>query len=176
MSSLFSALLPPADVAADLAADLAAALGAPEPSPLRWSAPENWHVTLGFYGHSHGADDPVSRSAWLAERLAGRPAIDVRLEKAGTFPGVLWLSVGGTGLTDLAHAAGAGQEDRPYRAHLTLAYFPTEEPEAAHEWVKRLAGFSSRTWTVTEAVLMRGEGGSHYRVIDRYPLNRASER
>jgi 2'-5' RNA ligase len=168
---LFSALQPPEDVARDLAN----LLGVPAPGPLRWSGPENWHVTLGFYGD----DDPVSRSVWLAGQLAGRASIDVRLENAGTFPGVLWLSIGGAGLTDLAHAAGAGLEDRPYRAHLTLARFPREEPEAAHEWVKRLAGYSSRTWTVAEAVLMassRNEGGSHYRVIDRYPLNRASER
>ncbi|GAA4554050.1 RNA 2',3'-cyclic phosphodiesterase [Amycolatopsis samaneae] len=165
---VFSALVPPADVTATLAAEL----GEPAGDRLRWSPPRDWHVTLGFYGHA----DLTERAGRLRERLAGRPAIDLRLENAGTFPGVLWLTVAGEGLTALALAAGADAEARPYRAHLTLARFPREEPELARPWEQRLARFSSRVWKATEVVLMCGErapDGSRYRVADRFPLERA---
>ncbi|MEV6913053.1 RNA 2',3'-cyclic phosphodiesterase [Amycolatopsis sp. NPDC051071] len=165
---LFSALIPPDDVLDEVAA----ALGTPADGDFRWSSRENWHVTLGFYGE----DDPGERSAWLAGRLAEASAIDVSLEKAATFPGVLWLSVLGTGLHELALQAGAENEGRPYVAHLTLARFPRDRPEAASAWEERLAGFTSRTWTATEAVLMsseREQGVSRYRVIRSYGLPHA---
>ncbi len=170
---LFSALVPPEDVLAELADEL----GTPgeavlETARFRWSPPENWHVTLGFYGEA----DPGERGDWLAGRLAGAGPIDVRLEKAATFPGVLWLAVTGSGLHELALKAGAENEGRPYVAHLTLARFPRDRPEAASAWVERLAGFTSRTWTAAEAVLMRSDrdqDGTNYRAIRSFPLDRA---
>ncbi|WP_037304357.1 RNA 2',3'-cyclic phosphodiesterase [Amycolatopsis orientalis] len=166
--NLFSALIPPDDVLDEVAT----ALGAPEEGDFRWSRREHWHVTLGFYGEA----DPGERGEWLAGRLAVAAAVDVRLEKAATFPGVLWLSVTGTGLHELAVKAGAEDEGRPYTAHLTLARFPRDRPRAASAWEERLAGFTSRTWTATEAVLIRSDreqGASSYRVIRSYELKRA---
>ncbi|MEV6825752.1 RNA 2',3'-cyclic phosphodiesterase [Amycolatopsis sp. NPDC051102] len=165
MPVLFSALLPPADVVEAITE----AVGTPDDG-LRWEPPERWHVTLAYYGH----DDVETRAAWLGERLAGRPAVDVRLEKAATFPGVLWLTVAGTELTPLAHAAGAGAEPRPYRAHLTLARFPREEPGAAARWTKDLANFTSRRWRAAEVALMTSErepGGPCYRVVRAFGLD-----
>jgi len=167
MPVLFSALLPPDEVVEAVAE----ALGEPGDG-LRWEPPERWHVTLAYYGQ----DDVETRGAWLAERLAGRAAVDVRLEKAATFPGVLWLTAAGGELTPLAHAAGADAEDRPYRAHLTLARFPREEPGVARRWTRKLSGFASRSWTATEVALMTSErepGGPRYRVARSFALNRA---
>jgi 2'-5' RNA ligase len=167
MPVLFSALLPPDDVVEAVTA----ALGEPGDG-LRWEPPERWHVTLAYYGQ----DDPDARAAWLGERLAGRGAVRVRLEKAATFPGVLWLTVAGPELTPLAHAAGADAETRPYRAHLTLARFPREEPGRATRWTERLAGFTSRYWPATRVVLMTSErepGRSRYRVIRSFGLDHA---
>ncbi|WP_103352513.1 2'-5' RNA ligase family protein [Amycolatopsis sp. CA-128772] len=158
MPVLFSALLPPADVVEAITA----AVGTPDDG-LRWEPPERRHVTLAYYG----PDDVETRAAWLGERLAGRPAVDVRLEKAATFPGVLWLTVAGPELTPLAHAAGADAEPRPYRAHLTLARFSREEPGLAARWTGKLAGFTSRWWRAAEVVLMTSErapAGPRYRV------------
>ena len=166
MPVLFSALLPPDDVAGEIAA----ALGEPDDG-LRWEPPERWHITLAYYGQ----DDVGTRAAWLGERLAGRPAVDVRLEKAATFPGVLWLTVAGTELKPLAHAAGADAEPRPYRAHLTLARFPREEPGLAARWTDRLANFTSRRWPAAEVALMtseRGPDGPRYAVARAFDLDR----
>lgn len=167
MTALFSALLPPDDVVEAVAE----ALGGPDDA-LAWEPPERWHVTLAYYGR----DDLGVRAAWLADRLAGRRAVDVRLENAATFPGVLWLTVAGSELTPLAHAAGAGAETRPYRAHLTLARFPREEPELAERWTSELAGFTSRRWRSTEVALMTSErepGGPRYRVARSFALDNA---
>jgi 2'-5' RNA ligase len=171
MPVLFSALRPPDDVVEAVADAVAEALGEPG-GGLRWEPPERWHVTLAYYGR----DDVETRGAWLADRLAGRAAVDVRLEKAATFPGVLWLTVAGAELTPLAHAAGADAEARPYVAHLTLARFPREEPGAAGRWTRRLSGFTSRSWRATEVALMTSErepGGTRYRVARAFELNRA---
>ncbi|MEA5363723.1 2'-5' RNA ligase family protein [Amycolatopsis sp., V23-08] len=167
MTALFSALLPPDDVVEAVAE----ALGSPGDG-LAWEPPERWHVTLAYYGR----DDLGTRAAWLAGRLAGRPAVDVRLEKAATFPGVLWLTAAGPELTPLAHAAGAGAEPRPYVAHLTLARFPREEPELARRWTAQLAGFTSRSWRAAEVALMTSErepGGTRYRVARSFGLDHA---
>jgi 2'-5' RNA ligase len=166
MPVVFSALLPPDDVVEAIAE----MLGEPGDG-LRWEPPERWHITLAYYG----PDDVETRAAWLGERLAGRPAVDVRLEKAATFPGVLWLTAAGRELTPLALDAGAGTEARPYVPHLTLARFPREESGRAARWTKSLGGFTSRRWQAAEVALMTSErepGGPRYRVARAFALGR----
>jgi 2'-5' RNA ligase len=156
---LFSALLPPADVAAAVAQ----ALGDRDPA-LRWAEPAGWHVTLAFYGEA----DIAERISFLGTALAGRPPVEVRLGPAGTFPGVLWLEALGDGLAELAHAAGA-EADRPYRPHLTLARFPRESGPG--DWPARLAGFAGRAWPAGRVVLMASDGRP-YREVAAFPLHR----
>ncbi|HJQ46160.1 MAG TPA: RNA 2',3'-cyclic phosphodiesterase [Amycolatopsis sp.] len=161
---LFSAIVPPADVVASLDGELAR-LRAAVPGP-RWIAPEQWHVTLGFYGQG---GDPDERADRLRGALAGQAAPTLRLAGAGTFSRVLYVGVYSDGLAELAVAAGAGR-DRPYLPHLTVARTRGEVPA---ELPHRLGGYSSGTWTAAEAVLMRsdpGEGGSRYTVTARFPL------
>ncbi|MYW91457.1 RNA 2',3'-cyclic phosphodiesterase [Amycolatopsis rubida] len=156
---LFSALRPPADVAAEVAD----ALGARD-RLLRWSDPAGWHITLAFYGEA----DPAGRSAVLDRALDGRKAVDVQLRSSGTFPGVLWLGVAGEDLAALAAAAGP-DEERPYRPHLTLARCSRTRPPTA--WTEQLAGFRSRVWTADRVELLGG--GSPYRTLASWPLRRA---
>ncbi|HVW44861.1 MAG TPA: RNA 2',3'-cyclic phosphodiesterase [Amycolatopsis sp.] len=161
---LFSAIVPPAHIVASLDRELAA-LRADVHGP-RWIRPEQWHVTLGFYGQG---GDPDERAEWLREALDGQFAPELWLAGAGTFARVLYVAVYSEGLTGLATAAGAGH-DRPYLPHLTVARTRAEVPP---ELPRRLAGYASGTWTATEAVLMRsdpGEGGSRYTVVARFPL------
>ncbi|OLT38493.1 hypothetical protein BJF85_09155 [Saccharomonospora sp. CUA-673] len=117
---LFSAFPVPAAAADTLRRRLAAVAG-PRGGGLRWTAQDGWHLTLGFYG----ADDPLERRAWLADRLAGMRAPVLRIAGAGTFPGVLWAGVeagaaGRRALADIAAAARPDTERRPFRAHVTL--------------------------------------------------------
>jgi 2'-5' RNA ligase len=166
---LFTALLPPAAVVEPLRAELAR-LGAGENDEVRWSASDRWHVTLGFYGDQ---DDPAQHVELLTDRLRGRGAPRLWLQGAGIFPGVLWLGVAGMGLTDLADAAGAGQEGREYRPHLTLGRWSRAVPAVGTPWQQRLARYRSEPWTAGEVVLMRSdraEGEPVYRVIERFQL------
>ncbi|GHE87888.1 RNA 2',3'-cyclic phosphodiesterase [Amycolatopsis deserti] len=161
---LFSAVLPPAAVVEALAAEIG---GLPRLDGVRWSSPENWHVTLGFYGE----EDPAARAEWLRPRLAGMPAPRIWLEGAGAFTRVLYLGVYGEGITELGLAAGAGDEGRPYLPHLTLARTRERVPP---ELRRRLSGYRSEMWTAAEAVLMRSRRtaeGVRYVAVERFPLS-----
>ncbi|TNC22604.1 RNA 2',3'-cyclic phosphodiesterase [Amycolatopsis alkalitolerans] len=162
--SLFSALLPPAQITEALRVHLEPVQErAPRP---RWIPPAQWHITLGFYGDR---DDPEERAHWLRSALAGWHAPMLRLEGAGTLARVLYLGVYSEGLTELAAAAGAGDE-RPYLPHLTVARTEGDVPE---ELPRRLSGFVSEPWTATEVVLMRSERtewGARYSILTRFPL------
>ncbi|MEU0467362.1 RNA 2',3'-cyclic phosphodiesterase [Amycolatopsis sp. NPDC006131] len=161
---LFSAVLPPAAVVETLTAEVA---GLPRLDGVRWSSPDNWHVTLGFYGE----DDARARADWLRPRLAGMSAPRIWLEGAGTFTRVLYLGVYGEGITELGLAAGAGEEGRAYLPHLTLARTRERVPA---ELERRLSGYRSEMWTAAEAVLMRSQrsaDGVRYVALERFPLS-----
>lgn len=165
--ALFSAVLPPAAVVESLATEVA---GLPQVDGVRWSAPEGWHVTLAFYG-SDAEADAATRARWLGPRLAGMPAPRIWLQGAGTFTRVLYVGVYGEGISELGLAAGAGDEDRPYLPHLTLAR--TRDP-VPRNLPRRLSGYRSEMWTAAEAVLMssqRTAEGARYAVVERFPLS-----
>lgn len=102
----------------------------------KWTHPADLHVTLHFLG-----DTPEDRVDAVAKALedtaANTEPMDLRLTEPGTFgppaaPRILWLGLTEPsrqgGLTRLhaelapkLAAAGCRLEDRPFRAHLTLA-------------------------------------------------------
>src|SRR5690625_4720987 len=63
------------------------------PPPLRWTPPEQRHVTLAFYGEvPDGAVEDLT--AALTAVAAGTPAIRVQLAGAGVFASAtLWVGV-----------------------------------------------------------------------------------
>lgn len=123
---LFAALVPPPEII--LALDHRFSTFA---IPGRAVPPENWHITLRFFG----ATDAVGLEKLTAsiDTAPHRPAIRVRLGGLGAFPNetkatVLWLDVVAPGLSDLvsdldeaAQHAGFSIEERPFRPHLTLS-------------------------------------------------------
>jgi 2'-5' RNA ligase len=137
---LFVAVRPPAAVCAALAA------AAARPVDPRW------HVTLAFLGERPDAAPVVEALDGLVQR---HRAFTLALAGGGTFGGrVLWCGLSGelAALTALAtdvRAAVAGGEDRPFRAHLTLA-------RGRHLVVPTgLHGFASEPWEVNEVELVR---------------------
>ncbi|HSH23828.1 MAG TPA: 2'-5' RNA ligase family protein [Acidimicrobiales bacterium] len=103
-----------------------AALPRPERPGVRWTRPEQWHVTLRFFGEL-SVDEVVTARRSMAAGVAGaRPVAAVvgpEVRRLGRR--VLQVPVGG--LEPLAAAlaastAGVGASaDRPFVGHLTLA-------------------------------------------------------
>jgi 2'-5' RNA ligase len=168
---LFVALIPSAAVVRELST-ATMPLRCPDPSrsappALRWTRPEQWHLTLAFLGEVD--DEP---GAELARRLARAAAranpLALSLGSAGRFGNrVLWTRVRGDteALRRLAEAVRAAArrarlpvEDRPYRPHLTLARARTEVD--LRPMVASLAEFASSPWTAERLHLVRSELGA----------------
>jgi RNA 2',3'-cyclic 3'-phosphodiesterase len=163
---LFVAIWPPADVL-----DQVAALPRPSPERVRWTTPDQWHVTLRFLGNMASAD-PVA--AALQAAGAARAVATIGPVSEVVNPAVLWLPVGGLedlAATVIAATAGMGQppDDHGYRGHLTLARaqgrrgrIPVLEPV-------HLSG----SWEVSEVAVVEStlaKGGSRYTTIAQIAL------
>ena len=125
---LFVALTPPAEIVDELASAIAPVRSrAPE---LRWTRPEQWHVTVAFLGEvSADTYDELTRR--LHRSAARHPPLSLTFAGGGRFGHqVLWTAVhddrdGLRALSNSAKAAarrcGLPVEQRPHRPHLTLA-------------------------------------------------------
>jgi len=136
---------------------------------VRWTPPEQWHVTLAFL-----ADVRNSEIAELSENLARTAqlltGIPVGLAGAGAFPRparatTLWCGIdpGGSELSIVAaavasaiRATGLSLDDRPFRPHLTLARC---QPTDLRPIVSRLADYRGPQFPVAETVLVRSHLG-----------------
>ena len=165
---LFAAVDSPPEVSASLAE----AVGNEADERIRRVPPEQWHLTLAFYGEVDASktDKLQEGLARAAERT--RP-FGVRLAGAGTFPRqanrarVLWIGLDGEvdAMRRLAdRCAGAGRrariavDDRKFRPHLTLARARRETVDV-QAVVDRLSSYSSPWWTVTSLRLVHSHLG-----------------
>lgn len=177
---LFVALIPPGEVLAELAARVAPLHErCPE---LRWTRPEQWHLTLAFLGEV--ADRPRDDVTERLARAAGRhPPQRLSFAGGGRFGDrVLWTGVRGDRdalrrLADSTRAAARRArlpvEDRPYRPHLTLA---RSRGVDLRPLVGELAEFEGLPWTASDLHLVRshlgaGPGGTaRYETVASWPL------
>lgn len=193
---LFVAVLPPAGVAAELNAALAPLHALPGADGLRWSDPAGWHLTLAFLGRvGEGLRPELDERL---ERAARRhPPLSLALADGGRFGDrALWAGVGdGDGgrkaLCRLAGSAAAAArrtgipvDERPFRAHLTVARSRTahrREGGAAavglRPFAEALAGFESSAWTADRLRLMSSTPGPvgrppRYATVRSWPLGR----
>ena len=165
---LFAAIDPPVDVAASLAE----AVGSDLDDRVRRVPPEQWHLTLAFYGEVEESKAEKLQEG-LARAAERTQPFGVRLAGAGTFPRqanrarVLWIGLDGEvdAMRRLAdRCAGAGRrariavDDRKFRAHLTLARARRETVDV-QETVDRLSLYSSPWWTVTSIRLVHSHLG-----------------
>ena len=165
---------------------------------LRWGDPEQWHLTLAFYG-----DQPEGAVPDLSEHLRevsrSFPPLRISLRGAGSFSGTtLWMGVAGqtAELTELMHACSLDPDERArQRAHLTVARTSRTErarqakerrrgsrvrahsgPELAHV-VHALSVYEGPEWTVNEIRLVASElgegrsGGALHTTVERHPLS-----
>jgi len=156
----------------------------------RWVDPDVLHLTLVFLGEVAG-DRLAALAAALAKAMAPLPPLPLRLAGGGTFPEgraarVAWLGVEAPDeLFRLQQAAadaavvtvGHQPEERPYRAHVTLARCPSPWPRAAGDKFRAaFAGTIGQPFTAERAVLLESTLSPHgprYRERAALPLRGA---
>lgn len=184
---MFVAVLPPPEVVAHLEDFLAPRRDA---AAFRWSAPDQWHLTLAFSGQvpERSLDDLDER----LERAAGRRRpFTLRVAGGGAFPHadrarVLFarLATDDAGATELDRLAagcraafsrsGAGVDGQRFRPHLTLGRLG--HPDNVTPWVRLLETYDGPTWEVDEVALVAshlGEGPRRrprHEVVATHPL------
>lgn len=169
-STLFVAIVPPPEAIATLASAVER-LRAATPG-LGWVPPSRWHVTLCFLGRHEPNPELLSRLARVAARHEQQA---IHVAGAGRFGDrVLFAKLAGdlkplaTGVTRAAERAGYLVEDRPFRAHLTLARGRRARVDL-RPLVTALTDIRGPEWTVEELRLMRS-AQPEYETLDRWPL------
>lgn len=180
MPRLFSAIELPDEVRAELADRLSGVRA--NNTELSWVPPENWHITLGFYGDREHAD---RRGAWFRERAGSLRPARVRLRAAGRFPGVLWIGVNALDgehaatLRRLAATLADQQVDQlSFVPHVTVARWRRGRAvnEVATGAAAALDGYRGPWWRTDDVVLYRSDltpNGPVYTPVDRVVLSRA---
>lgn len=162
-------------------------MATPGERDVRWVRMDGLHVTLRFLGPT--ADDVIPKVAVAVDSVAARtPPIDLSVAGAGAFPypdrpRALWVGID-AGKADLAAAAhvldesllplGWPPEDRPFRAHLTLARSDGVRagPAVARRLIEAAAGlrvaFRADRLVVFESIA--GGGPARYVPVHEVPL------
>lgn len=161
----FVAVWPPPAVGRALAA-----LARPERPGLRWTTPDQWHVTLRFLGRV----DPGRVTEAFAGLEPPGPAQAVLGPTVGRFGDrVLHVPVAGLDALAAAVAAVPGLGPRPersFRGHVTLA---RARGSAAVDLGALTGAPVAGRWPVGEVTLVRSHldgAGARYEVVARRPL------
>jgi 2'-5' RNA ligase len=153
-------------------------------APLKWSPPENLHITLKFIGAWPDARIPELQDA-LASVLTPHP-FTVELSRFGYFPNPhrprnFFAGVhAGTELPALAQSIdealgkiGCPRENRPYMPHLTLARIKGEDIRSLREHIASMINLHFGTFEATDFHLYLsrpGSRGSAYTILSSFPL------
>jgi RNA 2',3'-cyclic 3'-phosphodiesterase len=147
---LFTAAIPPPEVAADLAALL-------DGLPGDWVPRDSWHITLGYYGEEA---DTAGRAEWIRAQVEGLTAPEVSLTGVGHFPrtATLWMGVSAVDSSFTALGRALRWNDRhEWSPHLTIGH--GEPMDLPYEGPK---------WTINEFVLLGADLRHSYTVIERF--------
>jgi 2'-5' RNA ligase len=163
VARLFVAVWPPASVV-----DVIAALPRPAVVGLRWTLPDQWHVTMRFFGEVDVEEAVAAcrRVEAVACDLTLGPRVE-RLGRAVVAAPVTGLDAIADAVTTATYAVGRPPEDRPFRGHVTLAR-TKGSPRCA------LVGQPiSASWTATTIALVQSEldpSGARYTTVETFPL------
>jgi len=168
---MFVALPLPEAVKEDLAQFLEPRQAA-EGSGMRWTTPEQWHVTLAFM--SEVADRHTDELFERLQRVAARRSpLVLRVAGAGAFPSagrakVLWaglrhegededLATLAAGVRAAAAKAGTEVAGGRFRPHLTLARLG--RPDDVSRWLGVLDPYAGPSWQAREVALIASHLG-----------------
>ena len=183
------AIIPPQEVRDDLADFLEPRR---ETAPVRWSDPDQVHVTLAFL--EHVAERKVDELVERLERTAGRRRpVAARIAGGGAFPHVagarvLWAGLElddaddalqvtrmAEGARAAANRTGVKVDGRKFRPHLTIAR--TSGPTELTNWVRLLDAYRGPEWTIDSFFLVAshlGEGPHgrpRHEVLAEFPFD-----
>jgi 2'-5' RNA ligase len=161
---LFLAVWPPDDVAAELTA-----LHRKDQRGVRFVRPENWHITMRFFGNAHPdeVNDALSGVTFAPARARLGPAVDVLAERA--------LVVPVDGLDELARQViertahiGEPAPRKRFFGHVTLARVKSRVP------MPRVLGAPiSAEFDVDEIALVQSRlepQAARYETIETWPV------
>ena len=157
---------------------------------FKWTKLEQIHITLRFLGYIQPEETATIVERINAEVIPERTAFNLRCEGLGCFPNthrprVFWAGIiGDTASLQALHASvteatrtfGEPPEDRPFKAHLTLARIQQPERSALDELEYAIAlGFRIESeWNVNKLILMQSHLSPHgatHEPITSWPLN-----
>lgn len=166
MPRLFLAVFPPVEVV-----ELLGGLERPEVEGLRWTGPEQWHITLRFLGEAEQVKVEDSLQGFRGS------ASTVRLGPASRRLGTRALVLPAAGLSELAAEVGArtaaiGQppDRRHFAGHLTLARARRRVPDTVVAQSFEAEFLASEVWLATSQL---HSDGSRYTRLTHWPLEEA---
>jgi 2'-5' RNA ligase len=155
--------------------------------PWRWAHQSTWHVTLKFLGDTPPQDvDPISDC--IQSVCSRHTSFPLELDSLGGFPNlsrprVLFYAVhqGKEALaqiaaeidTSLYEKLGIPKEERPFRAHATVARIKKRPPKAITDKLIGAESFVRAAQTVTSVDLMKSElrpEGARYQRLKEFAL------
>jgi len=182
----FLALDPPPEVLRKIA-EIQGALRRDIQGALSWVRPEGIHLTLKFFG-AIAAKDVSAVSEIFAGQAAGARPLNLEAKGLGVYPStrrprVLWLGIGGEVERMIAlqqaidqglEAYGFPREERPFRAHLTLARIKSPRGLSGLDGALTAKGSESAgKFTATGLTLFKSEltpKGAIYTVLNHFPF------
>ena len=168
---LFVAIFPPADIVKSLQAVVAGLGKGIPPRAIRWTRPEQIHLTLNFLGSIEAARVPEIESALRDACDRHRPH-KVRIAGLGCFPNptrprIIWAGLAGDlrPLENLKKSLDAGFlaggcvcEDRPFHPHMTIGRASPLNPAGRRQVAEALARERGRDfgeWQMERVDLMQ---------------------
>lgn len=154
---------------------------------VRWTNPENIHLTMKFLGDTEDALVPMLRET-LSELVTPLFPFEVEANGVGFFPSpkkprVIWsgfdpqsaevLSLLQQALERDLEELGFEKENRPFRPHVTLGRVKSRNKPDFTEFSDKLEGRSFGKSYIKDVILYEstlGSDGPTYTVIDRFAL------
>ncbi|HEX4796299.1 MAG TPA: RNA 2',3'-cyclic phosphodiesterase [Humisphaera sp.] len=154
---------------------------------ISWVPPQNYHVTLKFFGEV--ADTEVAGLCEALKAIAPVGPAKIRAEAVECFPPRRSLRVAAFGLGGdvgnlvrlnqaieiAAEPRGFARERRPFRAHITVARSKVPLRPSARDRLERTAAgllpgpeFAAREFVVMQSILT--QSGAEYVPVGRVPL------